>query len=162
MSFVSCISFPLVVKFDKFAFLYYSFLPSKVYTCAQFCRKAVTYCAQRWKSDREPNYIALTSVPPSVRVLTNKYKADLWLQHIHITKNNFYMAKSPQILSFIKNKVGGKMLNLIYIQLNIISILLFFMGSIHIKYCFPSCWSQQILFFLTNSLAYLMQNKNFL
>lgn len=54
------------------------------------------------------------------------------------------------------------MLNLIYIQLHIISILLILMGSMHIKNTiFLNCLGQHILF-LINSFTYLMQNKNFL
>ena len=59
----------------------------------------------------------------------------------------FLYDQSPQIFSFIKCKAGEKVLNSIYIQLDMISMLLFFMGSIHIqaKYYFLICLSQQIL-----------------
>lgn len=157
--FVSYISFPLVIKFDKFAFLCYSFLQSKVYTCARFCWKAVTCCDQRWKSDREPNYIALTSVSPSVSVLTNKYKVGLWLYHIRITKNNVYMSKSLQIPSLIKNKAGEKVLYLIPIQLNTTYMYMTLPQGINThktKYYLPE--SANTLFFLINSFAFLMQN----
>lgn len=104
------------------------------YTCAQFCQEAVTYCDQLWKSDREPNYIALTSAPPSVRILTNKYKADLWLYHIHDPPKFLYEWISTKSQFYLKkNKAGGKVLHLIRILLNIIYILLLLMGSIHIS-----------------------------
>lgn len=88
---------------------------SKLYTCARFCRKAVTYCDQRWKSDSKPNYIALTSVPPPARVPTH-VESGLLIMLTLLLYTQLRMIPCPQVCTnsqFYKRKSKRVVLNLI-------------------------------------------------